>query len=63
MVSNFSYGLVYLKEHKMQALADAFHRLDELRIGKWYGNQVNGETVKLAYEVLKEIKGEMREDR
>ena len=51
-------GLIrYLKEHTLADLANKFQRLDELRIGKWYGNQVNGETVELAFEVLKEIKG------
>lgn len=51
-------GLIkYLKEHNLTELANKFQRLDELRIGKWYGNQVNGETVGLALEVLGEIKG------
>lgn len=49
----------YLKEHNLAELADRFQRLDELRIGKWYGNQVNGETVGLALEALKEIKEEV----
>ena len=53
-------GLIkYLKEHDLTELADKFQRLDELRIGKWYGNQVNGETVDLALEVLEEIKKEI----
>ena len=53
-------GLIkYLKEHNLTELANKFQRLDELRIGKWYGNQVNGETVDLALEVLEEIKGEV----
>ena len=50
-------GLIrYLKEHNLNELANKFQRLDELRIGEWYGNQVNGETVNLALEVLDEIK-------
>tara|TARA_Y100000310_G_scaffold319664_1_gene375209 strand:+ start:191 stop:532 length:342 start_codon:yes stop_codon:yes gene_type:complete len=55
-------GLIrFLKENNLNELANKFHRLDELRIGKWYGNQVNGETAKLAFEVLDEIKKEHNE--
>ena len=50
-------GLVkYLRGKNLIELSQKFQRLDELRIGKWYGNQVNGETVDLAFEVLNEIK-------
>lgn len=56
-------GLIkYLKEHNLNELANKFQRLDELRIGKWYGNQVNGETVELALEVLEEIKAMIKND-
>ncbi len=50
-------GLIkFLKENGLAELANKFQRLDELRIGKWYGNQANGSTAKLALEVLEEIK-------
>lgn len=56
-------GLIrFLKEHNLNELANKFQRLDELRIGKWYGNQVNGETVDLALEVLEEIKGMIKDE-
>ncbi|MFH1316798.1 MAG: HEPN domain-containing protein [Candidatus Woesearchaeota archaeon] len=57
-------GLIrFLKEENFDELANKFQRLDELRIGKWYGNQVNGETVELAFEVLKEIKNMIKDEK
>lgn len=56
-------GLIrFLKEHNLNELADKFQRLDELRLGRWYGNQANGETVELAFEVLHEIKDMIQND-
>jgi hypothetical protein len=50
-------GLIkFLKDNNLSELANKFQRLDELRIGKWYGNQANGNTVGLAKEALLEIK-------
>ena len=56
-------GLIrFLKEKSLINLANLFQQLDELRIGKWYGNQVNGETVDLAYAALEKIKESIKHE-
>lgn len=50
-------GLIkFLRENNLVELSNLFQQIDELRIGRWYGGKVNGETSKLALEVLEKIK-------
>lgn len=50
-------GLIkFLRENDMVELSNLFQQIDELRIGRWYGSKINGETSKLAFEILKQIK-------
>ena len=50
-------GLIkFLRENNLLDLSNLFQQIDELRIGRWYGSKVNGETSKLALEVLEKIK-------
>lgn len=50
-------GLIgFLKDLREFELANLFQRLDELRMGNWYGGRVNGETSEKAREVLDDLK-------
>lgn len=50
-------GLIkLLRENNLVKLSNLFQQIDELRIGRWYGGKVNGETSKLASEILDKIK-------
>ena len=50
-------GLIkFLRENNLVELSNLFQQIDELRIGRWYGNKVNGETSTLAIEILQKIK-------
>src|SRR3989338_2008315 len=46
----------FLKERNLPELSNLFKQLDQLRVGNWYGNQKNGDTVELALDVLNQIK-------
>lgn len=50
-------GLIkFLRENNLVDLSNLFQHIDELRIGRWYGSKINGETSKLAFETLEKIK-------
>lgn len=50
-------GLIkFLRENNLLDLSNLFQQIDELRIGRWYGSKVNGETSKAAMEILEKIK-------
>lgn len=50
-------GLIkFLRENNLVELSNLFQQIDELRIGRWYGGKINGETSKLAFEILEQIK-------
>lgn len=50
-------GLIkFLRENNLVELSNLFQQIDELRVGRWYGNKTNGETSMLAFEVLEKIK-------
>lgn len=50
-------GLIkFLRENNMVELSNLFQQIDELRIGIWYGGKINGETSRLAFEILKQMK-------
>lgn len=56
-------GLIkFLRENNLIELSNLFQQIDELRIGRWYGSKVNGETSKLAFEVLEKIKNMMENE-
>lgn len=57
-------GLIkFLRENNLVELSNLFQQIDELRIGRWYGGKINGETSKLAFEVLEKIKNMMQNEK
>ena len=57
-------GLVrFLRENAMTDISNIFLNIDELRIGRWYGKKTNGETSKLAKELLGKIKEIAKDER
>src|SRR3989338_134223 len=56
-------GLVkFLRENGLIDISNLFQQIDELRIGRWYGCNINGETSKLAFELLEKIKSMMQDE-
>lgn len=56
-------GLIkFLRENNLVDISNLFQHIDELRIGRWYGNKINGETSKLAFETLDKIKNIMKNE-
>ena len=56
-------GLIkFLRENDLVELSNFFQQLDELRLGRWYGGKGNGETSKIALDILKKIKGLMQNE-
>ncbi|MEW6328771.1 MAG: hypothetical protein AB1468_01505 [Candidatus Micrarchaeota archaeon] len=53
----------FLDENGLSELATLFRQLDSFRVSRWYGKQGDGETVRLAREILERIKGEAHETR
>ena len=50
-------GLIkFLRENNLEGISNLFQQIDELRIGRWYGSKINGETSKLALDILEKIK-------
>ncbi len=45
-----------LREKNYEEVANLFTKMDSLRHGRVYGSKGNGETVKLAFEILDEVK-------
>ena len=45
----------FLRGKGLNDIADRFDELDQLRHGRWYGNQSNGDTIKNAEEIIEEI--------
>lgn len=57
-------GLIkFLRENNLEEISNLFMQIDELRIGRWYGGKINGETSKLAFEILNKIKQEAENER
>lgn len=57
-------GLIkFLRENNLVELSNLFQQIDELRIGRWYGNKINGETSKLAFKIIDEIKRMMKNEK
>ena len=57
-------GLIkFLRENDLVELSNLFQQIDELRIGRWYGSKVNGETSKLAFKILDEIRRMMENEK
>ena len=57
-------GLIkLLRENSLVELSNLFQQIDELRIGRWYGSKVNGETSKLAFEILEKIKETVEDEK
>lgn len=57
-------GLIkFLRENNLIEVSNLFQHIDELRIGRWYGSKINGETSKLAFEVLEKIKDIMEDEK
>lgn len=57
-------GLIkFLRENSLVELSNLFQQLDELRLGRWYGGKVNGETSELALDILKKINGLMQNEK
>ena len=52
----------FLRENNLVELSNLFLQIDELRIGRWYGNKVNGETSKLAIGILQKIKKNLKNE-
>ena len=50
----------FLEKHGMEKLANKFRELDELRQGRWYGKQENGETMTRVKEIIKQIEDELK---
>ncbi len=46
----------YLDDQGLKSLSQWFREIDVLRMGRWYGGQGDGETVRLAREALNKIK-------
>lgn len=44
-----------LRDHGQRQIADAFAELEQIRTGRWYGGQGNGDTAPRANEFLAEI--------
>ena len=47
----------FLRAKGLTELAAKFDELDQLRHGKWYGNQSNGDTIKKAEGIIKFLRG------
>ena len=45
----------FLRNKGLDEIADKFDELDQLRHGRWYGNQSNGDTIKRAEGIIKEL--------
>lgn len=44
-----------LRKNQSAEIAEAFERLDHLRVGRWYGAKGNGNVVQECLKVLKQI--------
>ena len=42
----------FLRKKGLGELAEKFDEIDQLRHGKWYGNQSNGDTIRKAKEII-----------
>src|SRR3989338_5514640 len=47
----------FLRKKGLEELAQKFDELDQLRHGRWYGNQSNGDTIKRAKEIIEFLEG------
>lgn len=45
----------FLRRKGLGELAERFDELDQLRHGRWYGNQSNGDTIKRAKEIIEAL--------
>lgn len=45
----------FLRNKGLNEIADKFDELDQLRHGRWYGNQSNGDSIKRAEEIIEEL--------